>query len=118
MSAQPPTLSRLLGTWALDPVLLCVLGMTAGLYVWGMCRASSPWPIWRAVSFLAGLVVLALALMSGVDQYADELLSVHVIEHLLLILLAPMLLLWGAPVRLALSASTPAARRVLVSGSA
>lgn len=113
MSAQPPTLARLLGTWTLDPVLLCVLGMAAGLYVWGMCRARLPWPIWRAVSFLAGLVVLALALMSGIDQYADELLSVHVIEHLLLILLAPMLLLWGAPVRLALSASTPAARRVL-----
>lgn len=113
MSAQPPTLGHLLGTWTFDPVLLCVLCLVAGLYLMGVRRASSPWPIRRVVSFLAGLVVLALALLSGIDQYADELLSVHVIEHLLLILLAPILLLWGAPVRLALSTSTPAARRAL-----
>ncbi|HEY2140939.1 MAG TPA: cytochrome c oxidase assembly protein [Solirubrobacteraceae bacterium] len=113
MSAQPPTLERLLGTWTIDPVLLCVLGVAAGLYLWGVWRAQSSWPIWRLVSFLAGLCVLPLALLSGIDEYADELLSVHVIEHLLLILIAPTLLLWGAPVRLALKAARPAWRRAL-----
>jgi cytochrome c oxidase assembly factor CtaG len=57
--------------------------------------------------------VLALALGSGIDKYADRLLSVHVIEHLLLILVAPALLLWGAPVRLALRAAGPVRRRTL-----
>lgn len=113
MSAQPPTPGRLLGTWTSDPALLCALCLAAALYGWGVLHARARWPVWRAVSFLAGLLILALALLSGIDRYADELLSVHVIEHLLLILVAPMLLLWGAPVRLALSASQPAGRRVL-----
>ncbi len=108
MSAQPPTLARLLGTWTFDPVLLSVFGIAAVLYVWGTCRTRSSWPVQRTCSFLAGLLVTALALLSGIDRYADELLSVHVVEHLLLILLAPALLLWGAPVRLVLNASSPA----------
>ncbi len=113
MSAQPLTLSRLLGDWTVNPLLLCVLCLAAGLYGWGAIRCRGRWPIWRALSFVAGLFVVALALLSGIDQYADELLSVHVLEHLLLILIAPVLALWGAPVRLALSASPPAARRAI-----
>jgi putative membrane protein len=113
VSAQPPTLTRLLGSWTFDPVLLCALCLAAGLYGWGVVHASSRWPAWRAVSFIAGLLVIPLALLSGIDQYANELLSIHVIEHLLLILVAPTLLLWGAPVRLALSASPPPARRAI-----
>ena len=54
--------------------------------------------------------MLSEALLSGIDTYSDELLSVHVIQHLLLILLAPTLLLWGAPMRLALSSSSPTGR--------
>lgn len=113
MSAQPPTLGRLLGAWGFDPVLLCALCLAAALYGWGAFLARSGWPAWRTGSFLTGLLVVALALLSGIDQYADELLSVHVIEHLLLILVAPTLLLWGAPVRLALSISPRAPRRAL-----
>jgi putative membrane protein len=113
MSTQPLTLSRILGDWTLDPALLCVLCLTGLLYVWGAIRCRTRWPARRTTSFMAGLSMVALALLSGIDQYADELLSMHVLEHLLLILIAPVLLLWGAPVRLALSASTPAARRAI-----
>ncbi|HEY2630885.1 MAG TPA: cytochrome c oxidase assembly protein [Solirubrobacteraceae bacterium] len=113
MSAQPLTLSRLLGDWTFDPLLLGVLCLTAGLYGWGAVRCWERWPIWRLLSFLTGLLVVALALLSGIDPYADELLSMHVLEHLLLILIAPVLLLWGAPVRLALSACPPAPRHAI-----
>ena len=113
MSAQPLTLSRLLGDWTLDPLLLCVLCFAGALYGWGAVRCRTRWPARRTTSFMAGLFVVALALLSGIDRYADELLSMHVLEHLLLILIAPVLLLWGAPVRLALSASTPAGRRAI-----
>lgn len=115
MSAQPPTLARLLGTWTLDPVLLGVCVAAVGLYVWGMVRSRRGWPVWRLASFTFGLLVLLLALTTGVDEYADELLSIHVVEHLLLILAAPALILWGAPVRLALSACPPAGRHVIAS---
>jgi putative membrane protein len=113
VSAQPLTLSRLLGDWTVDPLLLCVLCLAGALYWWGAVRCRTRWPARRTTSFMAGLLVVALALLSGIDRYADELLSMHVLEHLLLILIAPVLLLWGAPVRLALSASTPAPRRAI-----
>jgi cytochrome c oxidase assembly factor CtaG len=102
-----------LGDWTVDPLLLWVLCLTGLLYVWGATRCRTRWPARRTTSFMAGLLVVALALLSGIDEYADELLSMHIVEHLLLILIAPVLLLWGAPVRLTLSASTPAARRAI-----
>jgi putative membrane protein len=113
MSAQPLTLSRVLGDWAVDPPLLCALCVAGLLYVWGAIRCGGRWAMWRTASFMAGLLVVALALTAGIDRYADELLSMHVLEHLLLILIAPALLLWGAPVRLALSASPRAGRRAI-----
>ena len=117
MKTAAPTLARMLGSWQLDPGVLVVCAATAALYGWGVVRARrrtrGHWSLWRVASFMAGLLVLMGALLSGIDPYSDELLSIHVVQHLLLILLAPALLLWGAPVRLALSASTPAGRRAI-----
>jgi putative membrane protein len=110
MSTAAPTLARMLGSWQLDPGLLVVCAATAGLYGWGAIRSPKHWPWMRSASFVAGLLVLMTALLSGIDAYSDELLSLHVVQHLLLILLAPVLLLWGAPVRLALSACSPTGR--------
>lgn len=113
MTGTQPTLARLLDSWSVDPGLIALLSITAGSYLLGARRARRGWPGWRTTSFLAGLLVLALALMSGIDRYADELLSVHMAQHLLLVLVAPALLLWGAPVRLALTAARPRGRAVL-----
>ncbi len=110
MNAAGPTLARLLGEWQLEPAVLCVCAASAALYGWGVLRCGRSWPLARSAAFLAGLLVLITALLSGIDTYSDELLSVHVVQHLLLILVAPTLLLWGAPVRLALISSPPAAR--------
>ncbi len=110
MRTAATTLARMLGSWQLDPVVLAVCAATAWLYGWGVIRSPKHWPWMRSASFIAGLLVLITALLSGIDAYSDELLSVHVVQHLLLILLAPTLLLWGAPVRLALSACSPAGR--------
>jgi putative membrane protein len=113
MSTATPTLARMLSSWQLDPAVLVVCAATAGLYGWGVIRSPKHWPLWQTVSFIAGLLVLMTALESGIDRYSDELLSVHVIQHLLLILAAPALLLWGAPVRLALSACSPPGRNMV-----
>jgi putative membrane protein len=113
MSAQPLTLSRLLGDWTLDPLTLVALCLAASLYGWGALRCRGRWPAWRTASFMAGLSVVALALLSGMDRYADELLSAHVLQHMLLILAGPALVLWGAPIRLALNASPPAGRHAI-----
>jgi putative membrane protein len=113
MTRAEPTLARLLGSWSADPGLMALLALTAGAYLLGVRRARRGWRLWRTSSFLAGLLVLALALLSGIDRYADELLSAHVTQHLLLVLVAPALLLWGAPVRLALTAAPHRGRAVL-----
>jgi cytochrome c oxidase assembly factor CtaG len=113
VSTAQPTLTRLLGSWSLAPGLLATLVVAALLYLLGVRRLRRGWPAWRTCSFLAGLAALALALMSGVDRYADELLSLHMVQHLLLAVVAPVLLLCAAPLRLALGSSPPGARAVL-----
>jgi putative membrane protein len=52
---------------------------------------------WRGVAFYAGLVTLALAVDSPVDAYAGELFWVHMVQHVLLMMVAPPLLLLGRP---------------------
>jgi cytochrome c oxidase assembly factor CtaG len=120
----PPTFAHLLGRWSLDPVLTAGLTFAGGLYALGIMRVRhrrfgtrrrSGWSGWRAASFAAGLATIALALESGVDAIGDgELLSVHTAQHMLLALLAPTLLLYGAPVRLALAAGSRKTRARIV----
>jgi putative membrane protein len=104
-----------LGGWRFDPLTLAILSM-AGLSYWYWSGVSGgrtgrrrlPH---RARYFFAGLFVLFVALVSPLDGYADRLLSVHMVQHLLLTLVAPPLLLLGAPVTLALQASSARFRK-------
>jgi putative membrane protein len=99
--------------WRIDPPLAAALGAVALLYLSGVRRRRRPWPVARTASFLAGLAALWIALASGADAHAGELLSAHMVQHMLLTLVAPPLLVAGAPVTLALSALPPAPRRPL-----
>ena len=105
------SVDRLLGTWTLDPGLLAFLSVAAALYLLGARRVRGGWPLPRTSAFLAGLAVLAVALLSGIDAYSDYLLSVHMVQHTLLLMVAPVLLLWAAPVRLALASGGHGVRR-------
>jgi putative copper resistance protein D len=100
--------------WVLDPLVVLALVAAAWLYVAGLRRLRAqgrPFPRRWSTAWFAGLGALALALLSPVDAYADASLWVHMVQHLLLTLVAPPLLALGAPVTLALRASRPAARR-------
>ncbi|HLB21684.1 MAG TPA: cytochrome c oxidase assembly protein [Solirubrobacteraceae bacterium] len=106
MSVVPqPTIGRLLGAWTPDAGLVAALAVAALLYLLAVRRRRRGWPVWRTCSFMVGLLALAVALMSGVDSYAEQLLSVHMAQHLLLSLVSPALLLSAAPIRLALGSS-------------
>jgi cytochrome c oxidase assembly factor CtaG len=78
------------------------------LYVWAVRRAGRAgrrrrgWPVGRTISWLVGLGCIVLALQSGIDRYDDQMLSVHMVQHMLLLLIAPLLLLGGRPLILAL----------------
>jgi cytochrome c oxidase assembly factor CtaG len=54
--------------------------------------------MWRTGAFLGGTVTVAIALLSPLDLLSGQLLSAHMIQHLLLLLVAPMLLVLGRPV--------------------
>jgi cytochrome c oxidase assembly factor CtaG len=94
----------------LGPVVL--VAVLAGAYGAGIWRVRK-WPAVRTAAFCGGLVALAVALLSPLDAEAERLLSAHMAQHLLLGLVAPLGLAAGAPVRLALAASSGDARRRL-----
>ncbi len=110
--------SLLVSHWQLDPSVLVPVAAVGTLYLLGAVRLAGRWPRRWTASFLAGLACLLVALQSGIDAYDDQLLSVHMVQHMLLLLLAPLLLLGGRPVVLALAALPPARRPGVARGLA
>jgi cytochrome c oxidase assembly factor CtaG len=96
-----PTLDACLRSWPFDPRLLAALLLTAGVYLrgWLALRRRDPrrWPGGRPAAFLGGLAAIELALASPVEPFAGLLLQVHMVQHLLLMMMAPPLLWLGAP---------------------
>ncbi len=91
----------ILSSWSVDPVVaLGLLAMTL-LYVrgWRVLHQITParFPMRRLAAFLAGLLTLWIAVASPLDALSNLLLSAHMIQHLLLMLIAPPLILAGAP---------------------
>jgi cytochrome c oxidase assembly factor CtaG/putative copper export protein len=109
-----PTVGRLLTLWRPDlffAVLVVVLG---GLYIAGVTRLrrrGDQWPMGRTAAWLVGLATIVAVTMTGVATYAPVLFSVHMVQHMTLSMLTPILLVLGAPVTLALRALKPAAVR-------
>src|ERR1700722_1650242 len=54
-------------------------------------------PAWRLAAFLAGILSLWIAVGSPLEAFDDVSLSVHMVQHLLLMAIAPPLILLGAP---------------------
>lgn len=102
--------------WPADVAFGVILAAAAG-YLWGIRRLGARgrrWPVWRGASFGAGLVVMVIAVASGVASYDTTVFTVHVIQHLLLMMVVPPLLAMGAPATLALQASSrPTQTRLL-----
>ncbi len=105
----------IVGHWAVS-VSVCAGTAAAGLLYLGTTTRVRNWPVQRTLAFLLGLVVLFIALDSGLERYDDTLLSVHMTQHLLLIDLAPPLLLCGRPALLALRSLPKRPRRGLGRG--
>jgi putative copper resistance protein D len=118
LASVPPDAraGTILTSWTLNALAIVPIVTAAWLYGLGLrraARAGTPHPRHFAVAFFAGLAVVALALISPIDVYADASFSVHMIQHLLLTLLAPPLLALGAPIALALRATRPATAKIL-----
>jgi cytochrome c oxidase assembly factor CtaG len=96
-----PTLDAALRSWPSDPWLLAALVLTAGVYLRGWLvlrrRDARRWHGGQLAALLGGLAAIDLALASPIEPFADLLLSVHMVQHLLLMMVAPPLLWLGAP---------------------
>ena len=110
-----PLLRALLTSWDLRPEILITLLTLGGLFTLGWWRLrqrsrqnrlAAPW---RLAAYWSGLIILAVALMSGIDILSGQLFYMHMIQHLLLVMIVPPLLLltnpfpfllWGLPVAL------------------
>jgi putative membrane protein len=87
-------------SWSFAPGVLLVLVVVGGAYGkrWRDARAARPVhppPVWRALAFAAGLLAIFVALISPIDRLADQLLVMHMVQHLLLLDIAPILLIVG-----------------------
>jgi putative copper resistance protein D len=110
-----PRLPGVLLAWSLDPLPLIGVALAAAGYLWATRRLArsgtrKPHPRWRTLSFLAGLAAIVVALSSPIEAYEGVLFSVHMVQHMLLELVAAPLLLLGAPVTLALRIASPSVR--------
>jgi putative membrane protein len=106
----------MLGRWPIDPGLWLAFVCAGGLYVAGVLRLRARGRHWspaRSACFAAGLLVVATALISPLATRDDE-FPVHVVQHMLLGMLGPLLLALSAPVTLALRTAPRHARRALV----
>ncbi|MGC5333643.1 cytochrome c oxidase assembly protein [Micromonospora sp. DT62] len=102
-----PTPERLVGQPLPDMFFLTLTVLGIGGYlagVWRLHRAGHRWPLARTASWSAGLLLLAAVTNLGVARYAYVLFSAHMVQHMVLSMLVPILLVGGAPVTLALRA--------------
>jgi len=119
-SVPPFTPLRLVTESSFDPVVGTLLVLAGGLYLWGVHRLrlrGDQWSTGRTVAWLAGgLGSIAVVTLGGVAAYEDTLFSVHMVQHMVLSMVAPVFLALGAPVTLALRAlpHRAAVRRVLL----
>jgi len=108
-SPLPPPASfvNYLTMWNIDLLWALVCGFGIFFYlagVWRLHRRGDRWPWYRTVLWVAGLVLLFVMTSGGVNSYEKYLFSAHMLAHMTLGMMIPVLLVPGAPVTLALRA--------------
>ncbi|SDK19527.1 cytochrome c oxidase assembly protein [Streptomyces indicus] len=89
----------------------CLLALL--LYGYGvvrLMRRGDAWPVGRTVSFVLGVLSIALVMCTKLNDYGMVMFSVHMVQHMVISMLSPILLLLGAPITLALRALPTAGR--------
>jgi putative membrane protein len=112
MDLPPFTLGRGL-EFSADPFFLagCVASLVLYAYaVLRLRRRGDSWPVSRIVFFVIGVLSIALVMCTKLNDYGMVMFSVHMVQHMVISMLSPILLLLGAPVTLALRALPVAGR--------
>jgi putative membrane protein len=104
MIASDPSLQTILTTWTFDPQVVLPLALLAGIYGAGLREAAHRERFHRlagtraTILFGLGLLALLLALCSPLDSYDDWSFTMHMAQHMFLLVVAPPLLLLGKPI--------------------
>ncbi|GAC1477396.1 MAG: hypothetical protein NVS1B12_12530 [Acidimicrobiales bacterium] len=105
------------GDWQAPALPLATMAAASTAYGVGvirLARRGRHWSRLRSGAFATGVAVIGVALCSGIAHYDDSVFTLHVVQHLLLSMVAPPLLALGAPITLAVQASSrPTQRRIL-----
>jgi putative copper resistance protein D len=100
-----PTWSRIFFSYEPDALMIGILVMMVALYVKGvivLTKRGDKWPVGRTISFALGISVIDFATSGGLGVYAQFSFSYHMLAHMLLAMVAPIGLVLGAPMTLAL----------------
>lgn len=109
---QPPGPHDLWSSWNLDPLLLSTFALVIWIYQRGRANGSHrPSDRWRARGFATAMLALGLALLTPLEPLSAALASAHMVQHVLLILVAAPLLAFSAPTSTLLRGSPLAVRR-------
>ncbi|MFB6941238.1 cytochrome c oxidase assembly protein [Streptomyces sp. NPDC060286] len=112
MDMPPFTLGRGL-QFSAEPFFLIGCVLAIGLYGYAVLRLrgrGDSWPVGRTVFFVVGVLSIALVMCTKLNDYGMVMFSVHMVQHMVISMLSPILLLLGAPVTLALRALPVAGR--------
>lgn len=109
---------RYLTAWTFEPLPTLMILLVAGAYLYGvhvLHKRGDKWPVGRTISFcVLGLGTLAFALFSFLGTYDTVLFWLHMLQHMLLTMIAPVFLVAGAPATLALRTLPKRPRKVLL----
>ena len=119
--SPPVSLHTLLTGFQTDWLSLVALTIEVGLAVWyvlsvrRLAARGRDWAGRRTACFIAGTVLVIVAVQSGLAAYDDQIFWMHVIQHLLLMNFAPIFFALSAPMTLALQASSRRTQEILLS---
>jgi cytochrome c oxidase assembly factor CtaG len=100
-----PTLSRILFSYEPNALMIGVLTLMVALYIKGvvvLTKRGDKWPVGRTVAFALGIAATNFATSGGLGLYAQFSFSYHMMSHMVLGMIAPIGLVLGAPMTLAL----------------
>ncbi len=112
LAAPPLTLARVFTAWRPQPAVLATAALLGGGYGWGLRRRTDAerWPPGRTAAFLVGVATILLVGCSFLGVYDDTYFWVRAVQNTVLLMVTPMLLALGAPIRLAADALPPRVR--------
>jgi cytochrome c oxidase assembly factor CtaG/putative copper export protein len=103
----PVSVSNLFTLWSFDLIWVLFTAFAIFFYlagVWRLHKRGDRWPIHRTVFWVSGMVLLFYITNGGVNVYEGYLFSVHMLGHMTLGMMIPVLLVPGAPITLVMRA--------------